>query len=171
VEATRDAKKHSDSPKDGKVSAKEQRDLASYASALAAGRAATVAKRWDAAERAFTEALSFRSLDSRALAERGYARLLANKPNEAERDLTDALDHGAGDRTVAGQVWFNLGLVREAKKESPLQIATAFAIANALAPSKAAAMKLHGDACTADNGCTRRLRGMKSRRSRSWRKR
>lgn len=64
VKATPEAKRRAHIP-NGKASANTKWDLSSYTSALAAGRAATIAKKSDDAERAFTKALSFRSMDTR----------------------------------------------------------------------------------------------------------
>jgi tetratricopeptide (TPR) repeat protein len=131
------------------LTAEERQALARYAAAVGAGRRATRDKRYDEAERAFDRALEQRKDDARALAERGYARLLANNPEGAEEDLERALAGGVEPK-LASQAFFNLGLVREKKGEDEPSRA-AFAIADALSPSAAAKAKLAGrSACTAD---------------------
>ncbi len=131
------------------LTAAERQALARYAAAVGAGRKATRDKRYDDAESAFDRALEQRNGDARALAERGYARLLANKLDAAEQDLERALSAGVEPK-LASQAFFNLGLVREKKGEDEPSRA-AFAIADALSPSGAAKAKLAGrSACTAD---------------------
>ena len=119
----------------------QQLKLAAYVHAIARGRKATLAKNWPEAIAAFDEALANKPRDARALAEKGYAELLAKNFHAALRDLWDA--SATNDAKLGAQIWFNLGLADEAmKKEDDALIA--FWFANQLAPSKAAAAKVGG---------------------------
>jgi tetratricopeptide (TPR) repeat protein len=111
---------------------------------LKKGRAATAAHRYDDAVAAFSQAVEkFPSLaGARARAERGYAHLLAKRYEEAGRDFEDASNEPA-DAKLAGQVWFNRGLVDEALGRGP-DAELAFYRSNRLNPSAAAADRLHG---------------------------
>ncbi len=113
------------------------------------GRKATDAKNYAAAIAAFDKALVAKRGDSRALAERGYARLLDGKDLvAASRDL-DAASGTTQDTKLLSMIWFNRGLVEEARKDQPNALA-AFTIANTLSPSGAAKAKLAGkSSCTA----------------------
>lgn len=82
----------------------------SYLAELSHGRKATVAKDYAEAEEHFSKALEALPGDPRALAERGYARLLASKLPEAEADLRAAI-HGAPSSAVLLQIYHNLMLV------------------------------------------------------------
>jgi tetratricopeptide (TPR) repeat protein len=127
----------------------EARAVAGYRSAMRAGREATRDAHFDAAEAAFGEALTARPGDARALAERGYERLLAGSLEDASRDFERALAGGVPPQ-LTSQVFFNMGLLRE-KQGKPDAARAAFAIADAVAPSAAAKKKLAGrSACTAD---------------------
>ena len=121
----------------------QQLKLAAYVHAIARGRKATLAKNWPEAIAAFDEALANKPRDARALAEKGYAELLAKNFHAALRDLWDA--SATNDAKLGAQVWFNLGLVDEAMKKDDDAL-IAFWFANQLAPSKAAAAKIAGRA-------------------------
>ncbi len=87
-----------------------QRTARAYLSALARGRKATVAKDYAAADDQFTKCLDLLPKDPRALAERGYARLLAGQLQEAKNDLT-AAEHSAPNSMLKRQIVHNLMLV------------------------------------------------------------
>lgn len=150
--ATADAAS-SDSSDSGEVkeplTERERKSIATYAEALAEGRKATRAKRYADAEEAFGRALAARPEDARARGERGYARLLDGALEKADEDFQAALGRGL-DPKLAGQVFFNMGLLREKRNEMESARA-AFAISNALSATAAAKAKLAGrSACTAD---------------------
>ena len=117
--------------------------VAAYHTAMRDGRKATDAKNYAAAIAAFDKALVAKRADSRALAERGYARLLDGKDLvAASRDL-DAASGTTKDPKLLSMIWFNRGLVEEARKDEPNALA-AFTIANTLHPNDAAKAKLAG---------------------------
>ena len=124
---------------------------ASFASAIAHGRNATTSKRYDDAIHAFGDALLAMPDSASALAERGYAELLGDHLDDAEKDLVKARGLTA-DPALLGPIAFNLGLVREKRKDTDGARA-AFALSNDLHPTKAAQAKLAGrggsDSCTA----------------------
>lgn len=131
------------------LTAEEKKAITAYSDAMGEGRKATRAKRFADAEEAFGKALAARPEDARARSERGYARLLDGALEKADEDFQGALGRGV-DRKLAGQVFFNIGLLREKKNEMESARA-AFAISNALSPTGAAKEKLAGkSACTAD---------------------
>ena len=82
----------------------------SYSAELGSGRKATVIKDYAQAEAHFSKALEALPGDARALAERGYARLLGSKLPEAEADLV-AATNGAPSSAVLLQIYHNLALV------------------------------------------------------------
>jgi hypothetical protein len=134
-----------------------------YAAALEAGRKATVAKKYDAAIKAFDDALEIRSGDARAQAEKGYAELLAGKLDEAYADLADA--SSTTDAVLGAQIWFNRGLVHEAEKK-PDEALLDFWFANKLKASSAAQAKIGGrKICPVQIDRTR----VASRHAASWR--
>lgn len=118
-----------------------------YAAGLKKGRAETLAKRYDAAIAAFDEALKALPGDPRALSERGYAKLVAGKTEEAKKDFTEALAATKEPKLLA-QIHYNLGLVAE-KLGKAEDAKVSFARSNALAPSKAAATKAGASVCAA----------------------
>lgn len=122
----------------GFVSATErERDaMRAFRAGMSVGRKATVAARYEDAIQAFTKALDARPREPTALAERGYAELLAGKIVRAERDLSDAKNL-TKDKKVLAQIWFNLGLVNE-KLGKPRQACTSFDKSNELAPTSRA---------------------------------
>lgn len=131
------------------LTAEEKKAISAYSAAMGEGRAATRAKRFADAEEAFGKALAARPEDARARSERGYARLLDGALEKAEEDFQGALGRGV-DGKLAGQVFFNIGLLREKKNEMEGARA-AFAISNALSPTAAAKVKLAGrSTCTVD---------------------
>ena len=77
-----------------------------YLAELGRGRKATVAKDFAQAEEHFSKCLDVLPGDPRALAERGYARLLADKLPEAEADLAAAARH-APSSAVLQQILHN----------------------------------------------------------------
>jgi hypothetical protein len=83
-----------------------------YDQLLAKGRAATGARDYDAADEAFSAAVKEIPHDARATAERGYARMLAGRLEAARADF-DAAKDAVSDRVLAGQVWFNIGLLEQ----------------------------------------------------------
>jgi hypothetical protein len=81
-----------------------------YLAELSAGRKATLAKDYEQAEAHFSKSLEALPDDPRALAERGYARLLANKLPEADADLAAATQR-APSSAVLVQIVHNRMLV------------------------------------------------------------
>lgn len=89
-----------------------------YLQGLARGRKATVAKDYAQAETHFTQALAALPGDSRALGERGYARLLAEKLPGAREDLLAAQRY-APTSALLQQILHNLMLLeRKAGNEA-----------------------------------------------------
>lgn len=121
------------------LSEQERAKAKSYADALARGRAATKSKSWPEAIVAFDDALGAKPHDPRALAERGYARLLAGKTFEAESDLREA-SQLALDPKLRAQIHFNLGLATE--KTDHDNARAQFWASNHLSPSAAAKAKI-----------------------------
>lgn len=121
-----------------------------YRAALERGRRATTAKSYDAAAKAFTEALSAKPNDARALGERGYAALQAGNLDAAEGDFLDA-DGRTHDPALAAQIFFNEGLLAERKGD--LEAAkVSYARSQQSHPTAAAKAKieqLHASTCTA----------------------
>lgn len=130
---------------------------AAYLAGMKQGRLATSAKTYAAAIAAFDEALQAKHNDPRALAERGYARLLEGADlAEASRDL-DAAASGTKDPKLLSMIWFNRGLVEEKRGEMTNAVA-AFVIANTLRPSAAARAKIGTrPACAAQVSATFRV--------------
>jgi hypothetical protein len=77
---------------------------------LARGRKATIAKDFSRAEAHFTQSLAALPGDPRALSERGYARLLAERLPEAREDLL-AAESAAPHAMLRQQILHNLMLV------------------------------------------------------------
>jgi len=116
-----------------------------YRDAMAKGRKATDTKKYPDAIARFDTALAAKPGDPRALAERGYARLLDGKDlDAASRDL-DLAARATKDPKLLSMIWFNRGLVEE-KRGKPDTARAAFQTANALRPTPAAAAKLAGKA-------------------------
>lgn len=89
-------------------------ERSAYARGLAEGRKLTVEKDYAGAVAAFTCALGAIPGDGRALAERGYARLLAQDLDLAMDDFASSLAAiAADDKELRAQVEFNIGLVYE----------------------------------------------------------
>lgn len=89
-----------------------------YLAALARGRKATVAKQYDLAESQFSACLTLIPDDPRALAERGYARMLADKLTEADADFAAAAKH-APCSIVLQQILHNQMLVARKRGDEP----------------------------------------------------
>ena len=120
-----------------------------FMAAMQIGRAQTRAKAYTEAIAAFDQALVHQSNHPRALAERGYAKLLAKDLTGARADLELARQR-TQDPARLGPIWFNVGLVAEASgnHEGALR---AFALSNEMHPTKAAAARLAGkQVCTAE---------------------
>ena len=115
-------------------------DRKAYGTALSAGRTATREHRYEDAVLAFGNALNAFPNEPRALAERGYAELLAEQLEPAAADLTRARDLGP-DRRLTAQIWFNLGLLAE-KRSDDAAARDAFARSALLVPTGAAKGKL-----------------------------
>jgi len=118
-----------------------------YAAGLKKGRGETLAKRYDAAIAGFDAALKALPGDARALSERGYAKLLAGKTEDAAKDFHAALAATKEPKLLA-QIHYNLGLCAE-KLGQTEDAKVAFTRSNALVPSKAAAAKAGASACAA----------------------
>ena len=113
------------------------------------GRTQTKAKAYTEAIAAFDRALVHQPNHPRALAERGYAKLLAKDLEGARTDLEQARQR-TQDPARLGPIWFNVGLVAEAAG-NPEGALRAFTLSNELRPSKAAAARIGGKAvCTAE---------------------
>lgn len=112
-----------------------------YEKALGRGRLATQRKQYDEAVKAFDEALAAVPGDFRALAERGYAKLVAGDLDGAEQDLHDV--RGSSDVKLWAQVWFNHGLIAEMRGQ-PDRARDHFSMSYRLNPTKAASDKLTG---------------------------
>jgi len=87
-----------------------KRTASAYLAALARGRKATTTKDFAKAETEFSACLRLVPRDPRALAERGYARLLAGKLDDADTDLKAASEK-AGSTGLLLQVVHNRLLV------------------------------------------------------------
>jgi hypothetical protein len=87
-----------------------QRAAKAYLLALGQGRRATLAKDYAAADRHFSKCLELMPQDPRALAERGYARLLAEQLPEATADLM-AAETRAPNSALKLQIVHNLLLL------------------------------------------------------------
>jgi len=94
------------------LDAEGQRVARAYLSALGKGRKATLAKDYAAADAQFSRCLELLPKDPRALAERGYARLLANQLSEARADLITA-GQKAPNAALQQQIFHNLVLVAQ----------------------------------------------------------
>jgi hypothetical protein len=87
-----------------------QRTATQYLAALARGRKATTAKDFAKAEAEFSACLQLVPGDPRALGERGYARLRANKLDDADADFKVAVEK-AGSTALLAQLVHNRLLV------------------------------------------------------------
>lgn len=116
---------------------------AAYRRGMRAGRKATDAKRYAAAIAGFGAALVAKPNDARALGERGYARLLAATDLDAAMRDLDAAAGGTKNQKHLSTIWFNRGLIHE-KRGDAANATAAFATANLMRPTKAAAAKLAG---------------------------
>ena len=92
------------------LDASGQQSAKTYVVELSRGRKATVAQDYAQAEEHFTLCLTALPGDARALSERGYARLLAEKLPEAQKDLT-AASGSAPNSALRLQILHNLALV------------------------------------------------------------
>lgn len=122
-----------------------------YATALAGGRKSTTAKKYDEAIQSFSDALSAVPDDPRALAERGYARLLAGDADHAKDDLEHARAVDAPtDKKLLAQIEYNLGLACDALADAGKgegyrgEAVGHYRRSNDLSPSKAAQSKMGG---------------------------
>jgi tetratricopeptide (TPR) repeat protein len=126
----------------------EKAALQVFSAEMQAGRTHTKAKAYADAIAAFDRALVQRPQQPRALAERGYARLLARDLVGARADLEAARERSS-DPARLGPIWFNLGLVEEAAGDAEAA-RRAFTVSHELRPGKAAKAKLTGPpVCTA----------------------
>lgn len=131
------------------VGATEQAAHAAFMAEMQVGRTQTKGKAYAEAIAAFDRALLQEPQQPRALAERGYAKLLAKDLAGARQDLEAARER-SGDPQRLGPIWFNLGLVEEAAGDAEAA-RRAFARSNELRPGKAVQAKLAGaSACTAE---------------------
>jgi len=129
----------------GALETVDRRAYDEYTSALAGGRRATLAKDWAAAKAAFDAALRLRPHDARALAEKGYAELLAGETDAARSDLEAA--RWTDDKALAAQAWFNLGLLDDAPDGGDGGTALEdFWFSNQLRPTAEARAKIAGRA-------------------------
>lgn len=131
------------------VGAAEQAAHAAFMAEMQAGRTQTRGKAYAEAIAAFDRALGHEPQQPRALAERGYAKLLAKDLAGARADLEAARER-SDDPKRLGPIWFNLGLVEEAAGDAEAA-RRAFTRSNELRPGKAVQAKLAGaSACTAE---------------------
>ena len=100
-----------------------QRTATQYLALLARGRKATTAKDFAQAETEFSACLKLVPGDPRALGERGYARLLANKLDDADADFKVAVEK-AGSTALLAQLVHNRLLV--ARQRGDEQAARSF---------------------------------------------
>jgi Flp pilus assembly protein TadD len=100
-----------------------KRTATAYLAALARGRKATTGKDFAKAETEFSACLRLVPRDPRALGERGYARLLAGKLDDADADLKAAAEK-AGSTGLLLQLVHNRLLV--ARKRGDVQAAEGF---------------------------------------------
>ncbi len=126
-------------------------ERSTYASALGEGRKRTREGKYPEAIAAFTRGLDAIPGDARALAERGYARLLGKDLDRAGEDFSFALAASdPRDRKLRAQIEFNLGLVSSARAERPgnqteKEVATGhFRRSYELSPTPAAKSKMVG---------------------------
>jgi tetratricopeptide (TPR) repeat protein len=115
-----------------------------FESAMAAGRAATHAKRYPEAIAAFQRAQNAQGMTTRASSELGYAQLLAGQADGARRTLTAAWDD-AFETRLRAEIAYNLGLAAEALHEPDKALAWFFD-SQSLRPTKAAEAKIQGKA-------------------------
>ena len=115
---------------------------AAFRRALGQGRALALRQSFEAATKAFDEAVHLRPLDAQARAERGHAELRAGRLDAALSDLSFARSRQPPAPLLA-QIWFNLGLLHEAKHDDE-RARTAFAWADSIAASPAVEAKLAG---------------------------
>jgi hypothetical protein len=118
-----------------------------YGKAMERGRSLTRSKKFDEAIAAFDDALKALPGSARAISERGYAKLLAGKLEDARRDLRLA-EASTKDSKLLAQIHYNHGLVAE-KLGKPEEAKAAFARSNALRPTQAAASKVGLATCVA----------------------
>jgi hypothetical protein len=131
------------------ATADEQAQLKAFWAEMQTGRTHTRAGAHAEAIAAFDRALTHRAGNPRALAERGYARLLAKDLEAARADL-EAARARSDDPARLGPIWFNLGLVEEAAGDAEAA-KRAFTQSDRLRPSKAAKARLAGAAaCVAE---------------------
>lgn len=123
------------------------RTAKAYLDALGRGRKATVAKDYAQAEEQFSKCLELVPRDPRALAERGYARLLSEKVDEADADLAVA-EKQAPSATLLSQILHNRMLV--AKKRGDEKAVAGFE--QAKKQLKAARRIDHGVSCSFAEG-------------------
>ncbi len=121
-----------------------------YHAALERGRRATTAKDYDAASKAFTEALTAKPNDARALGERGFAAMQSGNIDNAEGDFEQA-DGRTQDPTLAAQIFFNEGLLAERKGDlESAKVSYARSLqTHPTGAAKAKVEQLHASTCTA----------------------
>jgi tetratricopeptide (TPR) repeat protein len=121
--------------------AEEKKKRLSYVEALAKGRTATLARRYDDAIAAFDQAVAW-DQNGRGYAERGYAYFLSKRYDMALKDFEAAASVPLS-ADLAGQVWFNRGLTYAALGRGA-EADVAFFRSNRLRPTKAAENRVAG---------------------------
>lgn len=135
--------------KDKPLTEDEKKRIATHEAAIARGRKATRDKDYQKAIVAFSEAATADPSDGRALAERGFAKLLQGDLQGADNDLEAAMAL-TSDPELLSAIWFNLGLTREKEKDEE-GARVAFANAHLLKPSAATRAKTAGKpTCTVE---------------------
>lgn len=125
------------------LSPKEKAERAAkHKAAFARARGAVKAKDYKAAIDAYNEAHALLPHDAQTMGERGYTKFLAGDMTYALIDLGAAATF-KGDAKILAQIWYNIGLVEEARKE-PERARMAFSASVFLSPSIAAEDKLRG---------------------------
>ncbi len=125
------------------VTAADKAADATYRAAMKRGRKATDAKTYPDAIAAFDEALKARPNEPHALAERGFAKLLAGTDlDSASGDFDHAAD-ATKDPKLLGMIWFNRGLVDDKLGHADAALVDYY-LANQLLPSKTVAAKIAG---------------------------
>jgi Tfp pilus assembly protein PilF len=140
------AKPHVEKVKPGTKLPDDPKARAAYGKAMSTGRKATDAKKYPDAIAAFDSALVAKPNDARALAERGYAKLLQGSDLDAASRDFDAAAARTSNTKLLSMIWFNRGLAEDKRGNSDNAIA-AFQRANQLRPSAAAKAKLKKPVC------------------------
>jgi hypothetical protein len=125
------------------LTAEQRTARASYRAAMARGRKATDAKAYADAITAFDDALKARPNEPHALAERGFAKLLAGTDLDAASADFDHAADATRDPKLLGMIWFNRGLADDKLGHADAALVDYY-LANKSFPNKTAAGKVVG---------------------------